>query len=1087
MTQPLLEQAKILAQTATQHSARRGGADCLPVHAFMAVRPNSVAESLAHGQAVARVLSKWKATPQLQAAGLLHSLYCKQAISAEQIAEFCGDETAQLCRHYYDALRQTPEAPRRGKPAVIKRVKLYTAAYRNPDLAFLGVASLWDHFNYVRRTSDPNLQRAFCEEATDVMIPLLDMLGMWRPKSKVETWLKLHHISPQDHDIVLKRIAPTKAVRAQTFELVTQTLAAVLPDISLQAKPLGLAAVYNSAHPDKVNHEILQKLTVEVLAPTEPACYDTLRWIHHFWQPVEGGLVDYIGTCKINGYRCLQTTVIVKTGNSHTRVHFKICTPEMDRVNQWGIAAIQTDHLTAPAAPAWWNARAESYAQICSAPLGSLPDILYVFTPQGQLLKFSRGSTVVDYAYQVHSEVAHQTRRFKLNGEAVAPATVLRHLDLVELKRDPQFSGPTEAWLYAAHSSRARTDIDRFLKRQRRGKIHGREVIDARLRELSNHYHLDIPNQQVEQTLRQAAHRHSFESVEQLLSEVGAGQVPLEPLLHPLFSAEVVRQIETPAELHLRSQQLTLAQCCKPRPGDDIVGRPKYQNKEIVRLKVHQAACLRIAGEAGAIPLKWQLQPALNTVARLEITALAKINLLAEALAQFSPYAPDITLHTVNAVARGGAARLNFTVEAKNQLLIDAVAAKLQELPGHHINEVRQMRLTFSERQELVTTDNPAAFNPYRRQPVQDRDMFFGRTQELAYIQNSLCDGIGVVFVQGQKRVGKTSLLLYLKKYYLNRRSKVPVFIDFQLLSKLTGPAFFYEFASAVYNDLQADNQINHLVDPPLRDLFERDPARQLADYLQHVQSHFGFNKLVLLIDEFSRTIDAYQQERIDDTLFHQWRGIIQATAPRVSYVMVVQEQTFFRLQQTPNQNPLAPIWHLLELGQTISLPLLTRKDAHQLIERPTYHHLDYSPEALGYVWRLTGGSPFLIHAFCFELVRHMAHSGRRRVDADDVTAVQHEFMHPKEGIFAHLLDVIQNITHGVLVCHRLAAALHKADVAIQAHTLQAALPNLPPEALDRALRKLEAQHILTQPNPNAWQFASLLFGHWLLTNQVLD
>ncbi len=1070
-----------LAALPGQSNSRR-----LPGSTLMTARPHSPADSLTHGQAVSRILAKWQAKPALQAAALLHSLYGQGVIPPAEITTACGEETAALCQHYFETLYQPAEPRRRGKILHQKRIKLYMAAYQNPDLAFLGVANLWDHFRFARRSHDPHLQRAFIDEATDVLIPLLDMLGMWRPKLKVETWVKLRSIRRQDLDMLHRRIALSKPARQQAFQRVEQQLRPVLPQARLHAQPLALAKIYNPILPGNINQESLQKVTIDVLVDTEAACYEALRWIHHLWQPLEQKITDYIGACKLNGYRCLETTVTTKIDGLPTRLHFNIQTQEMDRVNQWGIAAAPSPQ--SGLAQAWWNNRAESYGQICAAPAGALPDVLYVFSPQGQLFKFACGSTVVDYAYQVHSEVAAQTKRFMINGETVSPAAVLRHLDLVQLERDPQFAGPTPSWLNAARTARARSDIDRFLKRRRRGKARGRELIDIRLKELANHYRLDIPAHRVEQALKEFAVRRNLESVEQLLADVAAGRAPIEPVLHPLFSDEVVRQIELPAELNLSTRQLTLAQCCKPRPGDSIVGRPRYQAGQIIRAKVHQTGCQRVAHLPELIPLKWQLQPRLNAVARLEMTALAKNRLLQDALRLFDPYQADVTLHKVDAVARNGTARLSFTVEAKHHELLETIAQQLEHLPGHSINSVRQMRLTFSEREELVRTDHPAAFNPYRRQPVKDRDMFFGRTQELAYIQKLLSADIGTVFVQGQKRVGKTSLLLYLKKHYLNRRSKVPVYIDFQLLSQTSGPGFFYEIASAVYSDLQADNQINHLVDPPLKELFERAPAQQLIDYLQRVQSQFGLNKLVLLIDEFSRTIDEYQHQRLNDAVFHQWRGIVQATTPKISYVMVVQAQTYHHLQNQANDVALTPIWQLLELGATVPLPPLTRTDAQQLIERPTYNHLEYSPQALGYIWRLTGGSPFLIHAFCYELVNHMAAASSRQVTLTEILAVRASFLPAhNEGIFAHLLNVIYNIPHGALVCHHLAVALNQADSAVRFELLAGALPNLSAETLAHTLQQLEEQHILAQPADNTWQFASLLFGHWLLRNRVVN
>lgn len=306
----------------------------------------------------------------------------------------------------------------------------------------------------------------------------------------------------------------------------------------------------------------------------------------------------------------------------------------------------------------------------------------------------------------------------------------------------------------------------------------------------------------------------------------------------------------------------------------------------------------------------------------------------------------------------------------------------------------------------------------------------------------------------------------------------MPVFVDLQLLGNLDGPNAHYEIASTIYNDLQADNPLGGL-EPPLKELFELEPTTQLTDYLRRIQSQFGFRKLVLLIDEFSRTIDAYHQHRLDDTFFQQWRGIVQNTVPQVSYVMVVQQQTYNHLLEHNNPQAITPVWHLLELGETLLLNPLREKDARQLIERPTYNYLEYSPKALRYVWQLTGGRPFLIHAFCYNLVRYMSHNNRRLVEWRDIDAVQNEFMHPHESLFAHLLDVIRDIAYAIPVCQYLAKSLQPASLA----QLQTALPHILAEQLGKSLQILTDQHILTQPEPDTWTFNSLLFGRWLALN----
>jgi branched-chain amino acid transport system substrate-binding protein len=362
--------------------------------------------------------------------------------------------------------------------------------------------------------------------------------------------------------------------------------------------------------------------------------------------------------------------------------------------------------------------------------------------------------------------------------------------------------------------------------------------------------------------------------------------------------------------------------------------------------------------------------------------------------------------------------------------------------------------------------------------------MFFGRTEELAYIHDLLRTDTGIIYIRGQKRVGKTSLLLHLKDHYLNRFSMLPVFIDFQILSRLDSSASFHDVANTIYTQLQFEEQLSELVEPPLKEFFDTSPPAAFIEYLHSVQTHLGSSTLILLIDEFSRTIDAYRQGSLDEAFFQQWRGVLQKTAPKVNYVMVVQQQTYDSLLEHTQQRVVDPIWPLLEMGETLVLKPLSEKDARQLIEQPTHNYLEYSPEALRYVWRLTGGSPFLIQAFCYNLVRYMARSNRQRVERDDVCAIQADFMNPDESLFAHLLDMINGVAQSI--CQQLTYFVDETDQPVPLAELNQTLPHIPIHQVVTAVRELTERHVLIQPKPNAYQFASLLFGRWLAQHTVL-
>ncbi|RME78278.1 MAG: TGS domain-containing protein, partial [Chloroflexi bacterium] len=815
----------------------------------------------------------------------------------------------------------------------------------------------------------------------------------------------------------------------------------------------------------------------------EAECYHALHQIHRFWKPIDGKVRDFISFSRLNGYRCLQTEVILPFETGHIRAHFHIRTREMEKINRWGVAKWpEIQNISLP--HAWWSYREELYPCLAGAEMGSLPEKLYVFSPLGEIFSFRRGDTVVDYAYMVHSEVAHQTSRFRVNGEYVSATYRLRHLDLVELERAPQASGPNRLWLTVARTSRARVHIQNFLKRRSQNSLQGRTLFDRHLQKLKDHYRIDIPDHRLKMALQQAVRKCGLNSTEDLLAEIAAGRQSSDPILHPIFSDEIVRQVQLPPDIRLTPNQMKLAQCCRPRPGESIIGRPRYRQNRLVELKIHQADCPHLAGREDTIPLSWRLRSRMNVIQRLEIEALYEQWLLQNILGKVYHYLPNVTVHKVDYQTLRGVARLSLTVEARDMDLIEQIADDIRHLPHPQVNNVRVMHLLMSEQEELV---QPAAtFNPYRRLPVRQREMFFGRTEELEKIYELLQQDTGVVFVRGQKRVGKTSLLYHLRNHHLPQGPFVPAFVDLQLLNVLNGPDFFYQIAVSVFDDLQKNNRLD-TVGMPLRELFEDKPALELTRYLQNIQHQFAPHRLVVLIDEFSRTIDAYRRRRLDRDFFPQWRSILQAVAPAVSIVMVIQQQAFESLQEKNPRLPTAdPVWPLLEMGETIILKPLDEQSARQLIERPTYNYLEYSPNALRYVWRLTGGSPFFIHAFCHDLVNYMARTGRRRVRQSDVDAVQEEFMSPvNESLFQHLLDVVKG--QGWPVCQRLTQFLDETDTPVPLAEIRAVLPHLSDTRLLAIMDDLEDQHIVTRIEPDCWQFTSLLFGRWLARNTMLE
>jgi hypothetical protein len=195
-----------------------------------------------------------------------------------------------------------------------------------------------------------------------------------------------------------------------------------------------------------------------------------------------------------------------------------------------------------------------------------------------------------------------------------------------------------------------------------------------------------------------------------------------------------------------------------------------------------------------------------------------------------------------------------------------------------------------------------------------------------------------------------------------------------------------------------------------------------------------------------------------------------------------MQQQTCDTLVQHLQQAPNDPSWRLMDVGQRIQLRPLDGEDVRRLIEWPMRSHLDYTAETVDAIADLTGGSPFLIQAFCHNLVMHMAHQGRQQILPEDVEQVRGDFMQPQDHTFAHMTEMLRGITNHVAAT--LARLAHAApDGEVSWAKLRAGLPGVALESLRTSLRTLTEQDILQQPAADRWRFASRLFQQWLAVN----
>lgn len=312
-------------------------------------------EIVVHSRAVAQLLGDWGASEELQTAGLLHSFLWNCVIEDKVVSALCGEHVLFLCRQYQHILQRMPEAHWRGKRAVLERIKYFVAAYCHFDLAFLAAADLWDRFQTALQ-SEPSQQRQYIQEGSQVLSPYLDFLGMRELKEVLDEQLE-----SQFRQATPERLR-TQQADAQFVDELAQQLQRQLGNVVLRQHKHAVASPLQRTNMALIEgSRPTQTLDIDILVDSVEACYATLHQLHINYTTIEGGFADHIRIGRLNGFRGLQTALVVTLGDdahlrTKRRVNFCICTHQMDEVNRWGLAALHLRsrlHLETPGA--WWH------------------------------------------------------------------------------------------------------------------------------------------------------------------------------------------------------------------------------------------------------------------------------------------------------------------------------------------------------------------------------------------------------------------------------------------------------------------------------------------------------------------------------------------------------------------------------------------------------------------------------------------------------------------------------------------------------------------------------------------------------------
>jgi GTP diphosphokinase / guanosine-3',5'-bis(diphosphate) 3'-diphosphatase len=573
-------------------------------------RRRSGEDFITHPVEVAKICAGLRLDTETLCAALLHDTVEDTSASLDQVSDRFGETIAQLVDGVTKLTGITFQSRDESQAENYRKMMVAMAT----DLRVI-LIKLADRLHNMRTISALSKQKQIekARETLEIYAPLAHRLGIHAIKWELED-LSFQRLHPRKYDEIKKLVSQQRAERERYVTDAGEFLRSELRKVGIEAEISGRAKHFYSIYSKMTKkgrefNEIYDLTAMRVLVGSVKDCYGAIGIIHSLWKPLPGRFKDFIATPKLNLYQALHTTVIGPEGHP---LEIQIRTPEMHETAEYGIAAHviykegagrkgdpERDKMT------WLRQLLDVESEqdpaefLESLKVDLFEEEVFVFTPKGEVKNLSAGSTPLDFAYAVHTDVGHRCVGAKVNGKIVPLHYQLKSGDIVEILTAKQERGPSRDWLALVRTSRARNKIRAFLKRERRedAERRGREELQSALRKRG------LPPQRIAASplLADVTREMGFRKADDFYIAVGQGKISPKTVANKVFQrlkqGEAVAGDETEARLagvmegrderQRRTQEasdygikvkgvddvmIRLAKCCRPVPGDPIVG-----------------------------------------------------------------------------------------------------------------------------------------------------------------------------------------------------------------------------------------------------------------------------------------------------------------------------------------------------------------------------------------------------------------------------------------------------------------------------------------------------------------------------------
>jgi GTP diphosphokinase / guanosine-3',5'-bis(diphosphate) 3'-diphosphatase len=564
-------------------------------------------EFIKHPWGAAKICAELRLDEQTIAAALLHDVVEDTGTDIKEVRDEFGDEIAQLVEGVTKLTRIQFQSREQAEAENYR--KMIVAMAQDVRVILIKLADRLHNMRTIEYLGkQKQVQKA--KETLEVYAPLAHRLGINKLKWELED-LAFATLHPRKYEEIKAMVSERRAHREEHVREAAMTLQRELEKVDIPAEISGRAKHFYSIY-DKMAkkgrefNEIYDLTAMRVIAERSGEegtrdCYGALGLIHSLWKPMPGRFKDYVAMPKLNGYQALHTTVIGPEGRP---LEIQVRTREMHETAEFGVAAHWQYKHGRSGKPAdqewvewvrqlmdWQEDEADPREFIKTFPMHFFEDEVYVFTPKGEVKVLPAGSTPIDFAYAVHTDVGHRTVGAKINGRIVPLHYRLKSGDFVEIMTTKSGRGPSRDWLSLAASSRARNKIRQWFSRETREETEqkGRETLETALKRQN----LPYRKLQGSPVLAQVIRETGFKKAEDFYLALGSGKLQASQIVNKVIqrlkTEEVAEEeavpLKAPRARHATASEnfgisvrgvddvlVRLAKCCTPLPGDKIVG-----------------------------------------------------------------------------------------------------------------------------------------------------------------------------------------------------------------------------------------------------------------------------------------------------------------------------------------------------------------------------------------------------------------------------------------------------------------------------------------------------------------------------------